>query len=139
LVPTDALKNFLEKTRNSSIKSWDEVHQFYGESGKLYKEQKVQHAYASLLELLKADRLDGACFKKVLVRTLEIKEWMVKNIYESRAKDYQNKFRNMVYGNENEMEVVTGKLEDNVFINQQKEALKDFRLSIENIIKRFGL
>ncbi|MGZ3939955.1 MAG: DUF4954 family protein, partial [Flavisolibacter sp.] len=139
LVPTDNLKTFLEKTRDSSIKSWDDVHQFYGESGKVYNEQKIQHAYASLLELMNVDKLDGAFFKKVLARTLEIKEWMVKNIYESRAKDYQNEFRKMVYGNEEEMEVVTGKLEDNVFINQQKEELKAFTASIENIINRFGL
>ena len=139
LIPTNALTTFLDKIRNKTIQTWDEVHQFYGESGKLYKEQKVQHAYASLLELQKADKLDAGCFKTLLLRTLEIKEWMVKNIFDSRAKDYQNEFRKMVYGNEREMEVVTGRLEENVFINQQKEEFKEFRASIENVIQRFGL
>ena len=139
LIPTSALTNFLDKVRNKTIQTWDEVHEFYGESGKLYKEQKVQHAYASLLELQKTDKIDAACFKKLLIRTLEIREWMVKNIFDSRAKDYQNEFRKMVYGNEKEMEVVTGRLEDNVFISQQKEEFKEFRSLIETVLRNFGL
>jgi signal peptidase I len=139
LIPSNALTNFLDKVRNKTIQTWDEVHEFYGESGKLYKEQKVQHAYASLLELQKTDKLDAACFKKLLIRTLEIREWMVKNIFDSRAKDYQNEFRKMVYGNEKEMEVVTGRLEDNVFISQQKEEFKEFRSLIETVLRNFGL
>ena len=62
---------------------------------------------------------------------------MVKNIYDSRAKDFRNEFRKMVYENEKEMEAVMGNLEDNLFINQQKEEFLHFRKSIENIITQF--
>jgi len=63
----------------------------------------------------------------------------VQNIYDSRAKDFQNEFRKMVYGNEKEMEVIVGRLEDNVFISQQKEEFAQFRNSVENIITLFRL
>ena len=67
------------------------------------------------------------------------KEWMTRNIYESRAKDYQNEFRKMVYDTEKEMEKVLGKLKDNAFINQQQEELKQFKKQVLGIIKTFGL
>jgi hypothetical protein len=139
LLPVNSLQTILGRIKNHSIQSWDEIHAFYEENGKVYAEQKLQHAYVSLLELLKIEKLEAACFKKLLSQALDIKEWMVKSIYDSRAKDYQNEFRKMVYGNEKEMAVVTGKIEDNVFINQQKEEFIQFRASIENVISRFKL
>jgi len=139
LLPLNSLQTALNDIKNNSIQSWEEVHQFYEENGKIYKEQKLRHAYASLLELQKIQNLEANCFKKLLYKALDIKEWMVKAIYDSRAKDYQNQFRQMVYGNDQEMEVVVGKLEDNVFINQQKEEFVRFRSSIGNIISDFNL
>jgi hypothetical protein len=139
LLPANSLQNILQKIKNGAIQSWEEVHQVYEENGEIYSEQKLQHAYTSLLELLKIEKLDAPVFKKLLFQALDIKEWMVKIIYDSRAKDYQNEFRKMVYGNEEEMEIVTGKLEDNVFINQQKEEFVRFRSSVEDIIDLFKL
>jgi hypothetical protein len=139
LLPVDSLNAMLQDIKKNSIQSWDELHQFYKENSKLYGEQKLQHAYASLLNLLKVEKLEASRFKELLSRTIDIKEWMVKTIYDSRAKDYQSEFRKMVYGSEEEMEVVTGRLEDNIFINQQKEELKQFKCSVEKIISLFRL
>jgi hypothetical protein len=67
------------------------------------------------------------------------REWMVENIYESRAKDYESEFRKMVYESEKEMEKVIGKLKDNSFILQQQEELKSFRKRTESIANKFKL
>jgi hypothetical protein len=139
LVPADSAQRILDGIRNNSIKSWENVHEMYEKNGRVYPEQKLQHAYASLLELMKIEKMNAILFKEIVLKTVEIKEWMVKNIFDSRAKDYQSEFRKMVYDNEQEMEVVTGKLEDNVFINQQKEELQQFRCSVEKILNRFRL
>lgn len=139
LLPVTSYETLLEQIKNGTVQTWQGVHAFYEENGKIYTEQKLQHAYASLLELLKIKSLSAIEFKNLLLRALEIKEWMFKKIYESRAKDYQNEFRKMVYDNKEEMETVIGKLEDNVFINQQREELSQFRASVENIIHTFGL
>ncbi|HTM91078.1 MAG TPA: DUF4954 family protein, partial [Flavisolibacter sp.] len=130
LLPEDFLNTVLQDIKKNSIQSWDELHRFYEESGKAYSKLKFRHAYASLLELLNIEKLDASRFKELLSQTLNIKEWMVKTIYDSRAKDYQSEFRKMVYGSEEEMEVVTGRFEDNVFINHQKEELKQFKSSV---------
>jgi signal peptidase I len=139
LLPLGSLQTVLKSIKDNSIESWEEVHAFYKENGELYPEQKLQHAYASLLELTKLEKLDKSCFKTLLVQALNTKEWMVKNIYDSRAKDFRNEFRKMVYENDKEMEAVMGSLDDNVFINQQKEEFIHFRKSIENIIDQFKL
>jgi hypothetical protein len=70
--------------------------------------------------------------------TLTFKQWMFDNIQGSRAKDYENEFRKMVYTNEAEMEAVVGRLEDNVFINQQKAELETFATHIQQVIQQFS-
>ena len=62
---------------------------------------------------------------------------MVENIYTSRAKDYQSEFRQMVYNNKEEMDEVIGKLDDNIFIKQQKEQLETLKNKIASIQHNF--
>jgi len=140
LMPQTALNTLLDRIRNHEIKGWDEVHEFYQEQGRLYSSQKLQHAFASLLELenISAHELTKEKFYHFLDRAIETREWMVKNIYESRSKDYQNAFRKMIYDNEQEMEQVIGKLDDNVFIAHQKDELLRFRHSLQKIREKMG-
>jgi hypothetical protein len=141
LIPRNAVDSLLRNIKSGTINSWVEVHDFYRKNGQLYKSQKLEHAFASLLDLLNISReqFTPALFKELMQQYLEIKEWMVKNIYDSRAKDYQNEFRNMVYDNNKEMEEVVGALEDNVFIQQQTEELEAVRNTVESIVERFQL
>jgi Nucleoside-diphosphate-sugar pyrophosphorylase involved in lipopolysaccharide biosynthesis/translation initiation factor 2B, gamma/epsilon subunits (eIF-2Bgamma/eIF-2Bepsilon) len=141
LMPELAFKSFLNQIKSGEIHNWDQVHEFYQLSGKLYVEQKVQHAYASILEILqlKSGALDKKQFRSLLDESLDTKEWMVKNIYESRAKDYQNEFRKMVYDNEAEMEQVIGTLDDNNFIDQQKKEFLQLKKIVAKTIKEFSL
>jgi len=64
---------------------------------------------------------------------------MVKGIYDSRAKDYSNPFRKMVYENRKEMDIVTGKLESNSFIRQEEENLTAYKKQVQNIIRLLKL
>jgi len=59
---------------------------------------------------------------------------MVDEIYVSRAKDYKNPFRNMVYNSDEERDLVVGKLEDNSFILQQRQELEIFENRVSNLI-----
>jgi hypothetical protein len=141
LFAEDALNNFLHDIEKETIKGWDDIHAFYTESGNNYATQKLHHAWASLLELsgLSAATFTAAYLKTLLDETISIKEWMYQNIYTSRAKDYQSAFRQMVYDNEEEMEEVIGKLDDNVFINQQKEELDNLKATVDRISKQLAV
>jgi hypothetical protein len=141
LIPETELSALLTDIRKSKIGSWDEVHGFYEKNSKLYPIQKLQHAYTSLLELLEItpSEFTQEVFEEAMERALETKQWMVKSIYESRAKDYENEFRKMSYDSTEEMEEVLGKLDDNIFIQNQEEELNNFRSQIDYVTKRFQL
>ena len=141
LLPEIAVKNLLSGIKENKIKGWDEVHAFYEKNSNEYAAQKLQHAFSSLLEILEIDAtgFTGQLFKETVERALETKEWMVKSIYDSRAKDYENEFRKMTYDDMKEMEEVMGKLGDNIFLQHQEDELKDFRKQIDDTLKRFQL
>jgi hypothetical protein len=141
LFAEDALNNFLHDIEKETIKGWDDIHAFYTESGNNYATQKLHHAWASLLELsgLSAATFTIAYLKTLLDETISIKGSMYQNIYTSRAKDYQSAFRKMVYDNDEEMEEVIGKLDDNVFIGQQKQELDRLKDLVTTISKQLAL
>ena len=140
-MPKLAVQTLLSDIKDGNIKNWNEVHQFYQQNGKVYAEQKLQHALASLLEINKtgSKNFTVQMFSSLLQQAVQTKTWMVANIHESRAKDYQNEFRKMIYDNDMEMDNVLGKLEDNVFINQQQQELEEFKIKVSEISARFSL
>ena len=64
---------------------------------------------------------------------------MSEGIYNSRAKDYTNPFRKMVYENKAEMDTVMGRLEDNQFIQDKLKELDIYKKDIKGIIKKMKL
>jgi len=138
LIPASVLTDFLKNIQGNKVKGWDDIHRFYLDNSKQYEQQKLAHATSSLVEVT-AGKLDRKKFKQQLQDCVATKEWMVKNIYESRAKDYKNPFRQMVYNSRDEMNKVIGKFEENAFIAQQKEELQAFKKTIAQTIRDFKL
>jgi hypothetical protein len=140
LMPEMALKKLIRDIHSGKNGTWDDVHAFYKEQSETYGKQKTQHAFASLLELLNLTpaKFSAKIFVSLLQQTVATREWMVKNIFESRAKDYQNPFRQMVYNNRKEMDTVMGKLSDNPFINQQNKELAAFKKQAASLLKTFA-
>ena len=139
LMTATSVNTLIRNIRSGKIKSWDEVHAFYNKKSRLYRDEKFRHAFASLLEVLKLTpkRFTRKIFIQLLQQAITTKEWMVKAIYNSRAKDYQNPFRQMLYDTQKEMEKVIGKLTDNSFIKQQREELFQFREKVNEITRQF--
>lgn len=133
LMPVPVINQLIRGIHSGKIDSWDAVHGFYHNCSDAYPLQKTQHAFASLLEVkgIKPGGFTKKIFLQCLDEALSTKEWMVKGIYESRAKDYENPFRQMVYETKKEMEKVIGKLKDNTFIVQQETELQEFRKKVK--------
>ena len=130
-----------KKVREGKIKSWPHLHTMYNELGIKYKHQKMLHALASLTEIsgINLKKLTPVQLNELLSETIAAKEWMVKNIYDSRAKDYSNNYRKVVYDSVTEMDKVIGPLKQNSFINQQNLELKLFTEKIIQIKKTLKL
>ena len=140
LMTEAAVNSLLKGISSGKIASWDEVHAFYRQQSEAYPQQKLAHALASLLEVqgISRSQFTQARFLELLEEAVRTREWMTRTIFESRAKDYQNPFRKMVYDTDREMEKVIGKLKDNAFINQQQQELAQFRAQALQIKQVFG-
>lgn len=139
LMPEANVHSLIRDIRSGKINSWDEVHKFYTDKSSRYATEKFRHAFASLLEVLKLSpsRFSKKIFLDLLQQAVATKEWMVKGIYDSRAKDHNNPFRKMVYETEKEMEKVIGKLGDNIFIQQQEAACSSFKNKVRELTALF--
>jgi hypothetical protein len=140
LMPEADVHSLIRNIRSEKINSWDEVHSFYNKKSAVYHNEKFRHAFASLLEVLKISpsRFTKKLFLDLLQQAVSTKEWMVKGIYDSRAKDYSNPFRKMVYETEKEMEKVIGALKDNNFIKEQQAALETYREQANAVLRQFN-
>jgi len=136
LIRESEMQKLIDQIHSGRVKSWDQIHQFYRQQNEQYPADKLQHALAALREStgISLRRSKPSALKTLLEQSLRTKEWMTKEIYTTRAKDYSNPFRQMVYDSPEEMDAVIGRLKDNSFIRQEKEMLKKYRKEIEEII-----
>ncbi len=141
LIPENEIALLKEKIKSGKISSWESIHDFYRQQGQKYATLKQNHALASLAEItgIRLKKIDAQQLNSLLNNLVSTKEWITHAIYDARAKDYQNPFRKMVYENKAEMNEVIGKLEDNGFIREQQEELKQFKKEIASIKRKFGL
>jgi hypothetical protein len=139
LIPAADIEKLKHKIKSNTINTWSEVHAFYQQSGDDYENNKLIHAFTSLLEIenITSKQFTKDHFNKLLQRALATKTWMSKSIYESRAKDYTNPFRKMIYETKDEMDAVIGKIENNQFIQDQLKGLEDFKKAVKKLMKKF--
>ncbi len=138
LIQRSAIETLKKNIRSGKINGWDEIHNFYRKQGLAYTTDRLNHGYTSLLEILQITpkQFTAELLKELLHKALKTREWMSKGIYDSRAKDYSNPFRKMVYDTNQEMNKVLGKLEDNGFIQQQFADLELMKKQVKSFIKK---
>jgi hypothetical protein len=141
LIRDSELQKLLQQIRGGKTREWQQVHEFYARQGENYEQDKLVHALAALKEIQGTSlrRAGKEGLKDLLGQAIRTKEWMTKGIYDSRAKDYTNPFRKMVYDSPEEMNAVIGPLSGNSFIRQEKAALRKYQQEAEAVIQKFKL
>ena len=137
----EAVNKLKQQVKTGKIKNWQEVHDYYKSQGNLYESDKLSHAYTALLEILHITprQFTPALLKELLQQFLVTRSWMCKGIYESRAKDYTNPFRQMVYESDEEMNTVIGRLEDNSFIQMKMAEVDHLKKQVKQIVRKLAL
>jgi hypothetical protein len=137
LIQKDSIEKLKRDVKSSQINNWDEIHNFYRNEGNKYLDDKLNHAYTSLLEILNItpQQFSSTLFQELLEQAISTKTWICKGIHDSREKDYTNPFRKMVYDNNKEMNSVIGKFEDNTFIQEQLQELENLKKLVQKIKK----
>jgi len=139
MIPALDLKQLKEKIATYEVISWQQIHEFYALQGKAYAGHKLNHAIASLQELNKGKVFDKAFLIEILTWYLSFRDHLMTEIRQSRQKDYENPFRQMIYADMKEMEAVIGKLDKTPFIVEQQEKLKKDAVFVKNLISKFEL
>ncbi len=138
LIKQSEVEKLKRSIKSGKIKNWVELHEFYKQQGAIYITEKIHHGYTSLLEILNITpkQFTPDVFKQLLDQAIDTREWMVKGIYNSRAKDYDNPFRKMIYDTNEEMNNVIGRLEDNSFIQHQLADFDTLKKQVKAVIKK---
>jgi hypothetical protein len=141
LILRSEIDRLIKQVNSGRVKSWDDLHDFYILQGKQYSSDKLAHALGALKEVfgINLRKASPSLIKELLQQSITTREWMVKCIRESRAKDYENPFRKMVYESEAAMEKVVGKLSENAFIKQEQRSLEEYKKDISLLIKKLKL
>ncbi len=139
LIRKDSLEKLKANIKKGKAKSWEDVHLFYQQEGNSYQQDKLQHALSSLLDTLQLKRKDinPSMIIQLLKEAVDTKEWMKNEIRNTRAKDYKNPFRKMVYDNEEEMSSVIGDIDENGFIIDQENQFNLLKKKINGIIRKW--
>ena len=135
LIPQKVVNSLLSKIKNDSIESWDQIHEFYESASSKYIDKKKNHALLAL-EIITKKKIASITNKQLnlwLDDYLAIRTDVTDRIQKTRAKDYSNPFRKMVYTNEAEMNAVVGDLKDNGFIKEQNVVLKATELTVASL------
>ncbi|HXB07864.1 MAG TPA: DUF4954 family protein [Puia sp.] len=138
LIRESQLEQLMGQIHAGKIRNWEQVHLFYVRQGEQYSFDKLLHALAALKEVtgITLRRAGPGGLRQLLEQSVAIKEKQTKEIHASRAKDYTNPFRKMVYETPEEMNAVVGRLQDNGFIRQEKDALKKYRREVEELANK---
>jgi hypothetical protein len=141
LIPSKNVEGLLNKIKSGTIESWNQVHAFYETESEKYNTRKDLHALSTLEKLTKKplSKVSSTQFVHWLDSYLEIKKDITDRIQKTRAKDYANPFRKMVYESEVEMIAVVGSIQDNGFIKEQNAALVQLELKLTNLKKELKL
>lgn len=129
------------KIKTGKIKSWHQVHEQYQQLGNKYASQKQHHALAAyqLIKEMNFKKMTSSQLGEIIDSAVLTKSKITTEIEASRAKDYDNPFRKMVYESVGEMNTVIGKLEDNGFIQDQIKELAKFKRKIASMKKAWKI
>ena len=147
IVPAFRVDELRKNIGEGKYKTWDEIHSVYASWNDEYSMDKCRHAWATLA-YLQPDHIqtgslarsqspvDIAAFKRELNNARDIRKWIDRQIFESRAKDYYNPFKKATFRNQAEMEQVLGKPDDNSFVRLIHKESEHFNEMIERVKAR---
>ncbi|MDR2607375.1 MAG: DUF4954 family protein [Treponema sp.] len=138
IVPAFRVDRLRKDIREGRIERWDEIHAVYGEWQKNYNADRARHAWAVLKLLRGENSISVEAFKRELGIAAEIKNRIVLEVYETRAKDFFDPYRLITYRNREEMDAVVGKPEDNSFVKAAEKEAVEFGEMTGRLVQRLG-
>ena len=121
---------------SNKFTSWEEIHNRYNDLWKTYQLDKQKHALATLCKLLSTNKLSKEQWISALDKSVKIQKYVSEQVYVSRKKDFDNKFRQATFRNIDEMTAAIGTIEDNGFVQQVRKETKEYVKLVSEIKDR---
>lgn len=134
LITVPHVERLIGRIKSGELNDWQSIHAAYDELWEAYPQAKRQHAFATLLDLLRAEKLTPALWKNALTEAARIADYICEQVYASRKKDYDNPFRRATFANAAEMQAVVGTIDDNSFVKQTRADTELFQERIKKAI-----
>jgi hypothetical protein len=132
LMPTYAVKDLRARIGSGDLGSWDAIHDEYDRLWAQYPRQKQQHALATLRFLLGND-LTPKQWDAALDESIAIQRFIRDQVYATRAKDFENPYRQTTFDDAAEQQAVNGTIEDNAFVQQIREETQQYEALVASL------
>jgi hypothetical protein len=136
IMQSDDLDILRAEIGTGKLNTWSDVHKRYFDLWEKYLFDKQKHAFATLLELTGKDEISGADWIAALDKATAVQNFVCREVFNSRKKDFDNPFKKTTFRNDEEMSAALGSLEKNSFIIQVREETELFVQAAEELKKR---
>jgi NDP-sugar pyrophosphorylase family protein len=137
LVSTSRLNPVLARAARGEYRSWSDFRQEYSGFASAYPGDKSVYAWCLLGKLYgAAPGMRGpsrAGLKIAFAELGKLSELVEKRVYDSRAKDWENKFRRATFRSDAEMKAVVGTPSENGSIQAIRKETADLRSTLEKL------
>lgn len=135
LMPRGNMNKLFQDVKSGILNNWADIHERYDKLFETYPAQKLLHAIGVLNDVFHIKILNDKSLKEQLERYGMIHDLITERVYSSRAKDYDNSFKQLNFETPEEMEAVLGKIDDNGFIMSKKQENKEIHKLIDRLQK----
>lgn len=125
IIPTQGVDKLRAAIGNGELQNWDVIHEAYDSYWAQYPRQKQQHALATLRLLLGND-LTNEQWDKALEESISTQRFIRDQVYATRAKDFENPYRQTTFDDPAEQAAVNGTIEDNAFVHQVRKETEQY-------------
>ncbi len=127
------------KIAEGELASWDAIHAAYDAMAADYPRDRLAHACACLRDLEPADggktAWPGALVAE-LARFAETTDWIAEQVFITRKKDYDNRFRKSTFESDAEQRAVSGDPASNPFVLQTRADMASLKARAERLAER---
>ena len=133
LIPENDVDKLRSDIGSGNLSSWENIHKRYDRLFANYPLEKQKHAFNILLQITKQNKLTADLWTYAIDKAVEIQEFINRQVYITRKKDFDNPFRQNTFRNKAEMEAALGNIEDNSFIKQIRIQTDEFKKLAEKV------
>ncbi len=133
MVPAGKVEALKAQIRTDSVQRWDDVHQTYETWFADYPKDRAEHALAILHEVLEVSEITASHWVALQEEVVRIRLHIEEQVFKTKEKDFNNKFRSSTYRNLEERDAVLGCLDDNPFIQESRIASERIVTEIRSV------